>query len=70
MLWSLREDKADLTPKKFIKMNPHMAKKLVTGDITVDSILEKREALLTKIEARIQNIEFGKGIDHLSDDRN
>lgn len=26
MLWSLSEDKADLTPNKFAKMNPSMAK--------------------------------------------
>ena len=48
-MWSLSEDKDDLTPKKFAKMNPRMTKKIVNGDITVESIWEKREKLLTKI---------------------
>ncbi|GFH47840.1 hypothetical protein CTEN210_04316 [Chaetoceros tenuissimus] len=65
ILWSLREDKDDLTPKKFAKMNTRMAKKIVNGEITVETIWEKREDILSKLEARIQNIEFGEGIDHL-----
>ncbi|GFH47833.1 predicted protein [Chaetoceros tenuissimus] len=67
MLWSLSEDKADLTPQKFAKMNPHMTMKLAAGnDLSITRIMSEREDFLTKIEARIQNIEFGEGIKQLT----
>lgn len=50
MMWSLGDNKADLTPKKFAKMNPRMAMKLIAGDVSVDEILQKREKMLAKIE--------------------
>ena len=65
VLWSLNENKNDLTPKKLSKMNPHIMMKLVTGDISIENILEKRKAYLTYLETRIENIEFDEGIDHL-----
>ncbi|GFH55531.1 predicted protein [Chaetoceros tenuissimus] len=65
VLWSLNENKVDLTPKKFSRMNPHIMMKLVTGEISIENILEKRKAYLTYLETRIENIEFEEGIDHL-----
>ncbi|GFH47829.1 hypothetical protein CTEN210_04305 [Chaetoceros tenuissimus] len=66
MLWSLTEDKADLTPKKFAKMNPLMTMKLVNGDISIQDILYERKDLLKEMEAKIQKIEFIEGIHHLT----
>ncbi|GFH46351.1 hypothetical protein CTEN210_02825 [Chaetoceros tenuissimus] len=65
MIWSLSDNKADLNPKKFAKMNPHMTKSLVKGEISIEYILDNRRNYLTDIETRIENLEFGVGVENL-----
>lgn len=65
MLWSLSEDKYELTPKKFSKMAPRMATKLAEDDVSIEYIMCKRKCVLGDIEEQIQSIEFGEGINHL-----
>ncbi|GFH47835.1 predicted protein [Chaetoceros tenuissimus] len=57
MLWTLCENKADLTPKKFAKSAPRLAMKLIASDISIQDILQRRNVMLEKIEEEIQEIE-------------
>ncbi|GFH47834.1 hypothetical protein CTEN210_04310 [Chaetoceros tenuissimus] len=61
MLWSL-SDEADLTPKKFAKMAPRMAKELIAGEATMNDILQKRDQTLFDIDSQINKIQYGKAI--------
>ncbi|GFH47837.1 hypothetical protein CTEN210_04313 [Chaetoceros tenuissimus] len=57
MLWSLADNKAELTPKRFARIAPRLAMRLIASDISIEDILEKRKEMLKNIEERILLVE-------------
>ncbi|GFH47841.1 predicted protein [Chaetoceros tenuissimus] len=69
MIWSL-SDKADLTPKKFEKMAPGVAKMLKTGQFSIEGLLGWRDSIISKLEERLKEFELEKGIQMLMEEVN
>lgn len=68
MLWTLSEDKADLSPKKFEKIAPRTAKALITGRIYLQQILDWREKTILVLDERLKEFELEKGIQLLMEE--
>ncbi|GFH47826.1 hypothetical protein CTEN210_04302 [Chaetoceros tenuissimus] len=61
MLWSL-SDEADLNPKKFAKQASGIAKLLIAGKISIETLLEKRDSTIASIEVQTKEYEYQQSL--------